>query len=280
MDYIVNIYCGKQNWFDEYAYTIVNIMVYMYVDVNGEYIGTPYTDPETGQIYNIPHTFAMAKDFKDSVALVARLFFYVNERKGNHIYDFSTKRFFYNYDFIDYEGYPIFGYHGYEIAGAYNNWSGNITMYGDFFKLDNYYIATFFKSNWHVYYTPVDHLDPAFPFKTAKYDISNFKTVEEIESNFPWVTKYLDDFTIGNNDATYVSNMVVLPYTLSKFKTSSFFDNKLVAKAQSFSGMKDSCGLITINMVDSVVKENGIEKIVKTPQISYIIPPLYEEIIY
>ena len=231
-------------------------------------------------VYVNPYMYAMAKDFKDSVALVARLFFYVNEQKNNHIYDFSTKRFFYNYDFINYEGKPIFGRPGYEIAGSYNNWSGNVTMYGDFFKIDDYYIATFFKTNWHVYYTDVNNLDPAFPFKTAKYDISNYKTVEEIENNFPWVTKYLDDFTIGNNDAIYVSNMVVLPYTLSQFKTSSFLGDKLVAKAQSFSGMKDSCGLITINMVDSVVKENGEEKTIKIPQISYIVPPLYEEIIY
>ena len=69
------------------------------------------------------------------------------------------------------------------------------------------------------------------------------------------------------------------PYGL-QFKTSSFLGDKLVAKAQSFSGMKDSCGLITINMVDSVVKENGEEKTIKIPQISYIVPPLYEEIIY
>lgn len=280
IDYSVKIYCGRQNWFDEYASTKINIMVYMYVDPSGKYIGSPYIDQETGETKINPYMYAMAKDFKDSVALVARLFFYVNEQKNNHIYDFSTKRFFYNYDFINYEGKPIFGRPGYEIAGSYNNWSGNVTMYGDFFKIDDYYIATFFKTNWHVYYTDVNNLDPAFPFKTAKYDISNYKTVEEIENNFPWVTKYLDDFTIGNNDAIYVSNMVVLPYTLSQFKTSSFLGDKLVAKAQSFSGMKDSCGLITINMVDSVVKENGEEKTIKIPQISYIVPPLYEEIIY
>ena len=62
--------------------------------------------------------------------------------------------------------------------------------------------------------------------------------------------------------------MVTLPYTLSSFKTSSYFNNKLVAKAQTYSGMKDSCGLLTINIVDG------------KPVASYIIPPLYEEIIY
>ena len=143
--------------------------------------------------------------------------------------------------------------------------------------LHNLYL---FLLDWHIYYTKTDNLDPAFPFKTATYDISSYKTTEEIETNFPWVTKYLDDFTIGNNNAIYVSNMVVLPYTISQFRTSSYFDGKLIAKAQSYSGMKDSCGLITINLVDSTVKENGVEKIIKVPQLSYIIPPLYEEIIY
>ena len=165
-------------------------------------------------------------------------------------------------------------------------------MYSDFFQYDNYYIATFFRSDWKVYYTEIDKLDPIYPFKTAKYDISDYKTVEEIEKNFPWVNKYLDDFTIGNNDAKYVSNMVTIPYALSQFKTSSFAGNKLIAKAQSYSGMKDSCGLITIKMVDSIVKETiyeiidgkevetTIERNTKIPQISYLIPPLYEEIIY
>ena len=280
MNYNVKVYCGKENWFDDRASTDVNIMVYMYVDTSGKYIGETLTNYETGEEITEPYKFAMAKDFKDSVALVARLFFYVNAEKRNHIYDYSTKRFFYNYDFINYEGKPIYGCNGYEIAGAYNNWSGNITMYGDFFRIGEFYISTFFQTNWKIYYTSINNLDPAFPFKTAQYDISNFKTIEEIEYNFPWVTKYLEDFTIGNNDASYVSNMVVIPYTLSQFKTSSFFDNKLIAKAQSYSGIKDSCGLITINIIEKVVKENGIDKTIKVPEVAYIIPPLYEEIIY
>lgn len=265
--YNVKVYCGKENWFDDRASTNIEIMNYMYVDPNGNYIGEKTIDSESGEEIIKPYTFAMAKDFKDSVALVARLFFYVEAEKRNHLYDYSTERFFYNYDFINFEGKPIYGYNGYEIAGSYNNWSGNISMYNDFFKLEDFYIATFFRTNWHIYYTPTNDLNPAFPFKTAKYDISNYKN-EEITQNFPWVEQYLKDFTIGDNEPGYVANMVTLPYTLSSFKTSSYFNNKLVAKAQTYSGMKDSCGLLTINIVDG------------KPVASYIIPPLYEEIIY
>lgn len=267
MTYNVKVYCGNENWFDDRASTNIEIMGYMYVDTEGNYIGEKTYDLESGKEIINPYVYAMAKDYKDSVALVARLFFYVEAEKRNHLYDYSTDRFFYNYDFIDYNGKPIYGYYGYEIAGSYNNWSGNISMYNDFFKLDDYYIATFFRTNWHIYYTPTNDLNPAFPFKTAKYDISNQKN-DEILDKFPWVEQYLKDFTIGDNTPGYVANMVTLPYTLSSFKTSSYFNNKLVAKAQTYSGMKDSCGLLTINIVDGV------------PLASYIIPPLYEEIIY
>lgn len=268
-DYTIKVYCGNTNWFDDRASTKVEIMGYMYISPEGKYLGTSSINSETGEEIIDPYVFAMAQDFKDNVALVARLFFYT-ERKNNRnpVYDFSTKRFFYNYDFINHEGNPIYGVNGYEIAGSYNNWGGNIVMYDDFFIYEDFYISTFFKSCWYVYYTPINELTPTYPFKTALYDLKSYKTVEDIEANFPWIVDYLKSFTNGKSNAQYAVEKVITPYTLSSFKESKYLDNKLVAKAQTFSGMADSCGIITINIVDGI------------PQLSYIIPPLYEEIIY
>lgn len=266
--YSIRVYCGNVNDFDDRAQTTVKIMGYMYVNTEGKYIGTSYVDPETSEETIIPDVYAKAQDFKDDVAIVARLFFYASKKSNSHVYDFSTERYFYNYDFINTKGEQIYGEDSYELFGSYNNWGGNIIIYDDIFRLDNFYITTFFKSCWYVYYTPVDSLNPVSPFMTATYDIKEYKTVEEIEKNFPWVIDYLKEFTIGNNNAIYAADKVISPYTLSNFKQSKYLDNKFVAKAQSYSGMEDSCGIISVEIIN------------EKPQLSYVIPPLYEEIIY
>ncbi len=265
-DYDVLVYCSKENQFDKNnASTNVNLMGYKYVDPNGTYFGKSSTEP---------YVFAMAQDFNDGIGLVANLYFYVEDelRWGN--YDYSTERYFYNYDFINKDGNHIFEVPGYYLVNQ-NNFGGNITIYDDIFVYENYYIATYFRTCWYINYSNPNSFEPTAPFITARYDIEDYKSyktneekIKFIEENYSWINDYLDEFTIGNNNAIYAADKVITPYTMTNYKQSQFLDNKLVAKAQVYSGMEDSCGIITINIVDGI------------PQLSYIIPPLYEEIIY
>lgn len=264
IDYTVKIYCSNQNDFDRRYTTTAEAMGYMYVDPSGKYLGVAKTDAETNEEYIDPYLFAAAQDYIDGIALVANLYFYSDVQKYNGAYDFSTKRYFYNYDFIDYSGKTIFGENGiYQ-----NNWGGALCIYNGFFRIGEYYVTNYYSASWQVSTTNIEIADPTYPFSTVQYDLKNYKTDDELLENFPWIKEYLATLTYGKQSPTYVVDHVVYPYNMTTFEVSKYLDNKMVAKTQVYSGIDDTCGLVTINVLEDKL------------ELSYIIPPLYDEIIY
>ena len=262
-DYEVSVYCSNENRFDEEASTTVELMGYMYISPTGNYLGTESID-EVGNPIIIPNVYALANDYTDSVALVARLLFYVTSYNNRHDYDFSTNDFFYNYEFLDLNGQPLFG----NAFQAQNNWGGNSIIYNNFFKLGDYYITTYYRSAWSVKYTPTNDLNWSDPFYEIKFDLKENTDNAYLLETFPWIQNYLNDFTTGKQEPLYVVDRVVNPYYLTDFKQSKYLDDKFVARAHTYSGMDDSCGLIAISIVDNNL------------QLSYIVAPLYENIIF
>lgn len=293
MDYTVKVYCSDDSKFDEKVTTEAVTIGYMYVSPTGEYLGTPTTvtdtiikvDPETNEeitetieIETIePYIFAMAKDFENDVALVANLYYYVSSYNERHVYDLTKNKYFYNYYFIDTKGVLLFGL---DTVGknniSQNNW-GNGSMYNDIFNIDNYHIVTYCSSSWKIQYTEIGTYIPNSSFKNIAFDLKNLKLTEDdpidmtindkLIKNFPWIKTYLEKCATDKQTATYVVDHVIAPYQLSSFKNSKYI-NTIVAKAQSYSGIKDSTGLIGIKST-----EKGLE-------LTYVIPPLYEDIIF
>lgn len=262
-DYEVKVYCSNVNRIDEEASTTITTMGYMYVSPSGQYLGTKSMQDD-GSESIVPHIYALANDYSDSVALVANLLFWVDTYHSYHTYDFSTNKFFYNYDFLNVEGTPLFG----KPLNAQNNWGGNSSIYNSIFQLDNYYITTFYRSSWYVKYTPIEELNWAEPFLEIKYDLKENTNNDYLLEHYPWIDTYLKNFTSGNQEPLYVVDTVVSPYYLTDFKKSKYLDNQFVARAHTYSGMGDSCGLIAISTTND------------TLQLSYIIAPLYENIIF
>lgn len=260
IDYTVRIYATE---FDKWNTTTAITTGYMYVTPEGEYISYDSKD-EDGNPIKVPYIYAVANDFKNGVALVGEMYFYVNKILSNGNYDFSTNRYFYNYNCIDETGNTIFDTNGFSP----NNWGSVLCIYKEIFQLDDFYIANYYSASWKVLYTNTEIVNPAYPFSEAKFDLKNYKTDEEIEQNFPWVREYLDLYTYGSQSPIYVVGHVTAPYNMTNFKQSKFFNNKFVAKAQVYSGTDDTCGLIAINNIDGNL------------ELSYIIPPLYDEIVY
>lgn len=145
---------------------------------------------------------------------------------------------------------------------------GNSSIYNSIFQLDNYYITTFYRSSWYVKYTPIEELNWAEPFLEIKYDLKENTNNDYLLEHYPWIDTYLKNFTSGNQEPLYVVDTVVSPYYLTDFKKSKYLDNQFVARAHTYSGMGDSCGLIAISTTND------------TLQLSYIIAPLYENIIF
>lgn len=255
IDYTVQIYCGNTYTFDTTQTTTANIIGYMYISPTGEYL--------TSESSNIPYVFASANDFKNGVAITSNLYFYVD--KANQKYDFSTKRYFYNYNFIYTDGSSIFND---EYIMLENNWGGSLCIYKDILKLDNYYIFNYFNAYWKILSTDITNFDKNNPLQIIEYDLTKYKDNTELVNNFPWVDEYLKNYTYGITSAYYVVDHVTIPYNMSSFSNSKFLNNAFVAKAQVYSGFADTCGLITINIIDNELK------------LSYVIPPLYDEIIY
>lgn len=292
-EYTVKVYCSDDSKFDERTTTEAVTIGYMYVSPTGKYLGTPTiftetivtTDPETGEeitetieVDGIePYVFAMAKDFENDVALVANLYYYVSNYNRYHIYDLTENKYFYNYYFIDTKGTLLFGL---DAVGknhiSQNNW-GNGSMYNDIFNIDNYHIVTYCSSSWKIQYTEIGTYKPNSSFANITFDLKKVKLTqddpedmslnEKLIQKFPWINSYLDKFTSGKQTASYVVDHVIAPYQLSSFKDSKYI-NTVVAKAQSYSGIKDTTGLIGIISTDE-----GLE-------LTYIIPPLYEDIIF
>ncbi len=255
-------YCG--NFEDGYA-VVGNInedgeLKYTHIDEEGNRL----YDLEWDFANNFSNGYAVVGNYTDSVALVARLLFYVTSYNNRHDYDFSTNDFFYNYEFLDLNGQPLFG----NAFQAQNNWGGNSIIYNNFFKLGDYYITTYYRSAWSVKYTPTNDLNWSDPFYEIKFDLKENTDNAYLLETFPWIQNYLNDFTTGKQEPLYVVDRVVNPYYLTDFKQSKYLDDKFVARAHTYSGMDDSCGLIAISIVDNNL------------QLSYIVAPLYENIIF
>lgn len=263
VDYTVRIYCSNRNDFDNRYTTNAVTMGYMYVTPEGQYIGTTTTNDEGNEVFE-PYIYAAANDFRDGVALVADLYFYSDSYMDRGNYDFSTQRYFYNYDCIKDTGNSIFSENGI----SQNNWGGALCIYKEFFQLGDYYVANYFSASWQILSTDIEVSNPSYPFSPVQFDLKNYKTDEELNQNFPWIQEYLNSFTYGSQSASYVVDHVTIPYNITSFETSKFLDNQLVAKTQVYSGIDDTCGIISINLVNNKL------------ELSYIIPPLYDEIIY
>ena len=117
-----------------------------------------------------------------------------------------------------------------------------------------------------------DKVELVYSLKTYnngfKYDLKENTNNDYLLEHYPWIDAYLKNFTSGNQEPLYVVDSVVNPYYLTDFKKSKYLDNKFVARAHVYSGMGDSCGLIAISTVNGNL------------QLSYIIAPLYENIIF
>lgn len=68
------MYCSNVNRIDEEASTTITTMGYMYVSPSGQYLGTKSMQDD-GSESIVPHIYALANDYSDSVALVANLLF-------------------------------------------------------------------------------------------------------------------------------------------------------------------------------------------------------------
>lgn len=73
-DYEVKVYCSNVNRIDEEASTTITTMGYMYVSPSGQYLGTKSMQDD-GSESIVPHIYALANDYSDSVALVPTFFF-------------------------------------------------------------------------------------------------------------------------------------------------------------------------------------------------------------
>ncbi len=252
-NYTVRIYCSDKNTFDNRTSTTTDTMLYQYVNTLGNFLG------------GINNTYALAKDFKDGIALVANLYYNVPKQLSS--YDFSENRFFYNYDFIKSDGGHLFST---DLVINENNWgNGMLRFYNELFAFSGFYITTFAEASWSVKAVAIPPTSlgiVTLPFEDVQY--------LESTSNLPaWMDEYLDDFCYGAREASYVIDIISKPYNISEFKVLANFENKLIAKARVFNGIKDTCGLIALEVLND---ETNNAKIV----LSYLLPPLYDEIIF
>ncbi len=302
MNYKVRVYCSDiiggdfEDKFDDLANGNIQMMTYMYVRPDGTYL-SEQTSNADGTISNTPKYFAMARDFNNDVALVAQIYLFSNEKHYNHNYNFSSENFFYNYNFIDHDGNFIVS------DNIPNNWRKGSCLYDDFFVFNDYYIATYFSipsNSWSIKNMPIDQAYDFSAITDTSFDLKKYSPNEPnydelILNDFPWIKDYLTDYCAQGRTPSYVTDRAVHPYRISKFQTSKYIldssssEPLLLAKAEIFSGFKDSYGLIGLTLVDSVVKddngndvidENGNIQTIKKPLLSYIIPPLYDEIIF
>lgn len=266
--YTQKIYCSKERLFDsvirknfnhrplpEQFIPTVTTMTYMYITPTGRYLGSETTDYNTGETTFTPYTFAQAGNFKNSIAIVSDLCYLVDSySQGGNGYKQLKNRYFNNYNAIDTNGDIVLAY----PIGYKNYWGeGIICSYNDIFILDNIYIASFKSYDYQTLYFDNDE-DAIGTFKTANVDI---KTDEY------WIDEYIKNFTNGKVQPGYVIDHAI-PYNQTLYKQSKFLNNEYVAKTQISSGFKDSCGLTKLSIVEGI------------PTIKYVIPPLYDNIIF
>lgn len=265
MTYSLKIYCDKERQFDsilreqlghrqlnEYQIPKLYNMTYMYVSSTGRYLGEEKIDLKTGKTTIEPYLFAQASTFKDSMAIVSDLCCSVNSYNYNG-WNYSSSKYFNNYAAIDIYGNRILTY-----PMGYKNYWGNglICSYNDIVSLEGIYILSFRSYDYQILYYNDE--------ETAVGTFSNVPVV--IENDEYWIKDYIKDFTNGKVTPQYVKDHAI-PYYQSLFKMSKY-TNSYLAKTQISSGFKDSCGLIKLSIIDNL------------PVITYIVPPVYDNIIF
>jgi len=264
--YPLRIYLGKERTFDDIYRLergikpltesqkpkIVN-MSYMYISKTGRYLGKETIDPITKEITIDPYVFANASSFKDSNAIVSNLCLLSESFKYYGYSSFSTDNLFSNYQVLDSFGNFILE----TPMDAKNYWgNGIVSSYNDIIYIDQIYILSYRAREYQTLY--FNHLENANElFINVPVHIS--------ETEY-WINEYIQNFTNGLVQPQYVIDHST-PYYQSLFKKSKF-TNCYVAKTQISSGFKDSCGLIKLNVKDNM------------PYITYVIPPLYDNIIF
>ncbi len=264
--YTLRVYLSKEGTFDDeyrlehnrYPLTesqkpkIVN-MSYMYISKTGRYLGKEIIDPITNETTIDPYVFSNACSFKDSIAIVSNLCLLSESFKYYGYSNFSTDNLFSNYQVLDSNGNFILETPMYNR----NYWGkGIVTSYTDIIYTDQIYILSYCAREYQTLY--FNHLENA-------NELFMNVPVRIAEDEY-WIDDYIQNFTNGLVEPQYVIDHAT-PYNQSLFKKSPF-TNCYVAKTQISSGFKDSCGLIKLN-----VEEN-------TPYITYVIPPIYDNIIF
>lgn len=265
MTYSLKLYCDKERQFDsvlreqfghkklsDYLIPKLYNMTYMYISSTGRYLGKEKFDTTTGKTIIEPYLFAQASAFKDSMAIVSDLCCLVNTYSA-YGWNYSSTKYFNNYAAIDCYGNRIL-----TSPMGYKNYWGNgiVCSYTDIVSIDGIYILSFRSYDYQSLY-----------YNDDESAIGTFATVPIIIKNDEyWIKDYLNLFTNGKVTPEYVKDHAT-PYYQSLFKMSKYAHHYL-AKAQISSGFKDSCGLMQLSIVDNL------------PVITYIIPPLYDNIIF
>lgn len=263
--YKLKVYCDKERQFDsvirennnyrplsdELSPKLTN-MTYMYISTTGKYLGETSINQYTGEVTIQPYVFAQASTFKNSLAIVSDLCLLV-DNFSYYGQNYKGTSYFNNYAAIDTNGNRILA----SPMGYKNYWGkGIICSYNDIVYVDGIYILSYHSYEYQTLY--YDDVESA---------IGSFSNVPvKINKDEYWIDGYIKDFTNGKVQPEYVIDHAI-PYNQSLFKMSKYI-NSYVAKTQISSGFKDSSGLIQLSIVDS------------SPVITYIIPPVYDNIIF
>lgn len=238
--------------------TTIQTMCYKYISPEGKYLGTSRLNTN-GETEITPYVYSQAYDFKDSVAIVSKMYCYRDQQWSSA--PVSSDDFYHNYRIINQKGEEIFDYF---LRRTNNVRPGAGFYYLDLFQMDNYYVLSYYKSYVQIFYNPVNELDP-YTFKEADLKLN----LDE-----EWIDDYLNEYTAGHQTPNYVKDHTRYPYNQTAFKQSKYLGDIYVAKTQVFSGYYDSCGLITLQFEANV--ENDTQTLIK----QYVIPPIYDDIIF
>ena len=251
-EYANDFYCGYavvgyMGKYDAYEYDTIkgnitgrtreiSCMTYYYVSPEGNYLS------ENNNVLK----FVQANRFKDNTAVVSKMYYRIENNSVNY---------FNNYHLIKNDGTEVC-----KAASNLKNYfgSGRVCIYDDVFKFGEYYILSYNALQYKALY-----------IEEANCENDSYNDVPvKISTDEEWINTYLEKFTNGRVEAVYVTTRANTFYNLSSFKPLYNNPNVFIAKAQTTSGSKDSCGIIQLT-----IGENG-------PIISYFIPPLYDEIIF
>ncbi len=238
--------------------TTIQSMSYMYISPEGNYLGSSRLNIN-GETEITPYVYSQAYDFKDGVAIVSKMYCYRDRQYSST--PVSSDDFYHNYRIINQSGEEIFSYF---LSRTNNVRPGAGFYYLDLFQMNDYYVLSYYKSYIQIFYNPIHELDP-YTFKEADL---------QLDLDAEWIDEYLNEYTAGHQTPNYVKDHTRYPYSQTAFKQSKYLDHIYVAKTQVFSGYYDSCGLITLQFETNV--ENGTQTLIK----QYVIPPIYDDIIF